>query len=234
MERALEGLGPDTPELEQLLETALAAAAAGAAVLETRDATAFNAVTKSSAGDWVTEFDVAAEKAVVEVLRDRRPWDAITGEESGTHVPEHRSPVRWSVDPLDGTTNFIRDIVYYATSVAACDDYNNWLVGVVHAPALGRVYYAVRGMGAWVRRGGTDQRLSGPVPGRTGALYGTGFSYDPLIRRQQFGVFLDTWRTMRTCGDSVRRPWTCAWWRTALWMGTPNAACTSTTGPPVH
>lgn len=192
MDRVLEGLGPDVSELEELLETAFHAAAAGAAVLEKRDESEFDAVNKTSAGDWVTAFDVAAENAVVEVLRSERPWDAITGEESGTHVPENRSPVRWSVDPLDGTTNFIRDIVYYATSVGACDDSGNWLVGVVHAPALGRIYYAVRGMGAWVRRDGKDKRLTGPVPGRRGALYGTGFSYDPVIRREQFGNFLDT------------------------------------------
>lgn len=192
MDRVLEGLGPDVSELEELLETAFLAAAAGAAVLEKRDESEFDAVNKTSAGDWVTAFDVAAENAVVEVLRSERPWDAITGEESGTHVPENRSPVRWSVDPLDGTTNFIRDIVYYATSVGACDDNGNWLVGVVHAPALGRIYYAVRGMGAWVRRDGKDKRLTGPVPGRRGALYGTGFSYDPVIRREQFGNFLDT------------------------------------------
>lgn len=192
MDDVLEGLGPDTSELEDLLETALRAAAAGAEVLGGRDEAAFNATNKSSAGDWVTAFDVAAEKAVTEVLRTERPWDAITGEESGTYVPENRSSVRWSVDPLDGTTNFIRDIVYYSTSVAACDDQGNWLVGVVHAPALGRIYLAVRGMGAWVRRDGADRRLTGPQPGRTGALFGTGFSYDPVIRREQFGSFLDT------------------------------------------
>ena len=192
MDRVLEGLGPDTAELEELLETAFHAAAAGAAVLEKRDESEFDAVNKTSAGDWVTAFDVAAENAVADVLRSERPSDAVTGEESGTFVPENRSRVRWSVDPLDGTTNFIRDIVYYATSVAACDDQGNWLVGVVHAPALGRIYYAVRGMGAWVRRDGQDKRLTGPVPKRTGALYGTGFSYDPVIRREQFGSFLDT------------------------------------------
>ncbi|MBD2762682.1 inositol monophosphatase [Kocuria sp. cx-455] len=192
MDRVLEGLGPDTAELEELLETAFHAAAAGAAVLDKRDESEFDAVNKTSAGDWVTAFDVAAENAVAQVLRSERPSDAITGEESGTFVPENRSRVRWSVDPLDGTTNFIRDIVYYATSVAACDDQGNWLVGVVHAPALGRIYYAVRGMGAWVRRDGKDKRLTGPVPERTGALYGTGFSYDPVIRREQFGSFLDT------------------------------------------
>ena len=192
MTDALEGLGPDRAELEEFLDTALRAAAAGARELAQRDDTAFRATSKSTAGDWVTAFDVAAEEAVLRVLREERPRDAVTGEESGTHVPADRSPVRWSVDPLDGTTNFIRDIVYYSTSVAACDDAGNWLVGVVHAPALNRIYYAVRGMGAWLRRDGVDRRLSGPEPGRPGAVYGTGFSYDARIRREQFGSFLDT------------------------------------------
>lgn len=192
MADALEGLGPGTDELQELLEVALAAAEAGAQVLRGRDAAAFEAVTKSSDGDWVTAFDVAAEEAVTAVLRERRPYDAITGEESGTWVPPQRSGLRWSVDPLDGTTNFIRDIVYYATSVAACDEQGNWLVGVVNASALGRVYYGITGLGAWVRRQGRDTRLSGPVPGRRGALYGTGFSYDAQVRREQFGSFLDT------------------------------------------
>ncbi|RKQ34201.1 inositol monophosphatase family protein [Kocuria tytonis] len=192
MADALEGLGPGTDELEDLLGVALRAAEAGAHVLRGRDASAFQAVNKSSDGDWVTAFDVAAEQAVLDVLQRERPYDAVTGEESGTHVPEQRSGLRWSVDPLDGTTNFIRDIVYYATSVAACDEHGNWLVGVVDAPALGRVYYAVAGLGAWVRRNGEDARLSGPVPARRGALYGTGFSYDAAVRREQFGSFLDT------------------------------------------
>ncbi|WP_290657360.1 inositol monophosphatase family protein [Kocuria sp.] len=192
MADALEGLGPGSDELQELLEVALRAAQAGADVLSGRDSTEFHAQTKSSDGDWVTSFDVAAEEAVSAALRRERPRDAITGEESGTYVPEHRSPVRWSVDPLDGTTNFIRDIVYYATSVAACDEHGNWLVGVVNAPALGRIYYGVAGLGAWVRRDGRDTRLTGPVPGRRGALYGTGFSYDAAVRREQFGSFLDT------------------------------------------
>ena len=62
----------------------------------------------------------------------------------------------------------------------------------MNAPTLGRIYYGVAGLGAWVRRDGRDTRLTGPVPGRRGALYGTGFSYDPAVRREQFGSFLDT------------------------------------------
>lgn len=197
----LEGLGPNGHELEELLEVALAAAEAGAEVLRGRDAAQFHVDRKSGEGDWVTRFDVAAEQAVLRAILERRPDDTVTGEESGTHRPDHPSGTRWSVDPLDGTTNFIRDIVYYCTSVAAADAHGNWLVGVVNAPALRRVYYAVRGAGAWVEEHGGVRRLQGPLPERPGKLYGTGFSFDPVRRERQFDTFL---RSMASYTDMRR------------------------------
>ena len=152
---------------------AKAAAAAGAAVLATRSNGALDSgdvSNKGDAGDWVTAFDVAAEKAVRDAIRHARPQDTITGEEHGTTRPEQPSGLRWSIDPLDGTTNFIRNIVYYATSVAVADSDGVWLAGVVNAPALGRVYYASRGHGAWLEQDGSRTQLTGPVPGRAGQI----------------------------------------------------------------
>lgn len=175
----------------ELLDVAREAAAAGAAVLARRTTEGLNAVNKSAAGDWVTEFDTAAERAVREVLARRRPQDTVTGEELDASVPDNASGIRWSVDPLDGTTNFIRNIVYYATSVAAVNDDGVWLAGVVHAPALVRVYSAARGHGAWLAEHGSVRRLSGPDPERTGKLLGTGFSYDGGIRAEQYAALAD-------------------------------------------
>lgn len=172
----------------ELLHVALQAAEAGAAVLRKRSEDELGAENKSSDSDWVTAFDTAAERAVRDVIWRSRPRDAITGEEYGTTVPEGPpSDIRWSIDPLDGTTNFIRNIVYYGTSVAAVDDSGAWLAGVVHAPALERVYWASRGQGAWVRDRGAVRQLTGPVPNRPGALVATGFSYNPRQRSQQLG-----------------------------------------------
>ena len=147
-----------------------------------------NPVNKSADGDWVTDFDRAAEVAVRDVLVRARPHDAIYGEELEDVVPENPSGIRWAVDPLDGTTNFIRNIVYYATSVAAVNDDGVWLAGVVHAPALVRVYSAARGHGAWLTEHGNVRRLSGPEPERRGKLLGTGFSYDAGVRSEQYAA----------------------------------------------
>ena len=172
----------------ELLDVAREAAAAGAAVLARRNAEGLNAVNKSADGDWVTEFDTAAEQAVREVLARRRPQDTVTGEELEDSIPVHASGIRWSIDPLDGTTNFIRNIVYYATSVAAVNDDGDWLAGVVHAPALVRVYSAARGHGAWLAEHGNVRQLYGPDPERVGKLLGTGFSYDGEVRAEQYAA----------------------------------------------
>ncbi|KNH17453.1 inositol monophosphatase [Arthrobacter sp. ZBG10] len=187
---------PECPRAEDLLAELLGvarlAAAAGAKVLAGRNDAALAADAavnnKGEAGDWVTAYDLAAETAVRDVIAAHRPHDAITGEEHGPTRPEDPSGYRWSIDPLDGTTNFIRNIVYYGTSVAVADANGQWLAGVVDAPALGRVYYASRGQGAWLEAGGTRTRLTGPQHGRTGRILATGFSYDPDVRAEQAGL----------------------------------------------
>lgn len=110
--------GQDPALRRQLLAVAREAAAAGAAVLAERGRGRVAADTKSAAGDWVTDFDRRAEMAVRDVIAAARPNDAITGEEYGRTVPADPSGYRWSIDPLDGTANFVRGIVYYCTSVA--------------------------------------------------------------------------------------------------------------------
>ncbi|MDQ0757077.1 inositol monophosphatase family protein [Arthrobacter sp. B3I4] len=175
----------ELPEPAAFLELARQAAAAGAAVLAGRSTATLGVSNKGDVGDWVTQFDLAAEAAVREVITRARPGDAITGEEGGTVLPGTASGFRWSVDPLDGTTNFIRNIVYYATSVAVAAPDGTWLAGVVHAPALRRVYYASRGQGAWLEEDGQRTPLDGPVPDRAGQILATGFSYDPAVRAEQ-------------------------------------------------
>jgi myo-inositol-1(or 4)-monophosphatase len=109
------------PTPAALLTLALEAAGAGAAILATRtpltqSAGLVAADDKSAAGDWVTDFDRSAERAVRETIAAARPDDTLTGEEYPDSVGADGH--RWSIDPLDGTVNFVRGIAYYATSVA--------------------------------------------------------------------------------------------------------------------
>ncbi len=114
-----------------------AALAAGRVLLAERPAVLAQGMTtiKSSATDPVTSADVAAQKIIAETITAARPGDAITGEE-GLSQPG-RSGVRWIVDPLDGTVNYLYGRDEWAVSIAA-QDQASAAVAVVHAPALGR------------------------------------------------------------------------------------------------
>ncbi|POH60598.1 inositol monophosphatase family protein [Arthrobacter glacialis] len=196
--------------IDELLEVALRAAAAGAAVLAVRDPAGFGATEKSSDADWVTAFDVAAENAVRAVIADVRPHDVITGEELAPALPAEPSGYRWSIDPLDGTMNFIRNIAYYGTSVAVAGPDGEWLAGVVNAPALRRIYFASRGGGAWLDETRADgvsavRQLTGPTDARGGTLLSTALTYEPAIRRRlvsELDARMDHFGDMRRLGSA--------------------------------
>ena len=104
--------------------------------------------------DWktnrteVTEADRDAELAIsTRVLADR-PHHGMFGEEHGL-VGAVDSPWRWVIDPIDGTSNFVRGIPVWASLVALTHADHGALVGVVSAPAMGRKWWAARGLGAF-------------------------------------------------------------------------------------
>lgn len=138
-----------TPDLDALLETAHAAAQAGAdiALRWWYDASALIVASKASPDDLVSQADTEAETAIRGILHERRPSDAVLGEEGG--ATSGTSGVRWVIDPIDGTTNFVYGRADWAVSVAAVDENSNVLVGVVAEPALARVTAAQRGGGCW-------------------------------------------------------------------------------------
>lgn len=176
---------PDPALLDELLDVALdAARRAGALLLDGRPADLGVAGTKSSPVDVVTEMDLASEKLVLELVAARRPEDGYLGEE-GAERPG-TSGVRWVVDPLDGTVNYLYGLPSWAVSVAAELD-GRAVVGVVYAPARGELFHAVTGRGAY--RDG--QPLSArPAPPWGQALIGTGFAYVREVRVRQAEVVL--------------------------------------------
>ena len=104
--------------------------------------------------DWkanhteVTEADRDAELAISARVLTDRPHHGLFGEEHGL-VGNVDSPWRWIIDPIDGTSNFVRGIPVWASLVALTHADHGALVGVVSAPAMGRKWWAARGLGAF-------------------------------------------------------------------------------------
>lgn len=141
--------------------------------------------TKSTDTDVVTAADRAVERQVVDALRVRRPRDVVLGEEYGASgARDSAGDVRWILDPIDGTVNYLYDLPQYAVSLAAEVD-GQVVAGVVRNPATGAEWTATLGGGAY--RAG--ERLHGSPQTELGqALVGTGFGYDPARRVHQGGV----------------------------------------------
>jgi myo-inositol-1(or 4)-monophosphatase len=158
---------------------------AGLLVQERRAEAVLTGTTKSSATDLVTEADRAAEQAIIAGILAVRPTDAILGEESVAR--SGTSGVRWIVDPIDGTTNYVYGLPAYAVSIAVERD-GEIVVGVVHDP-VGRITYtARRGHGASCD--GRPLSCSDRSELAT-ALVATGFSYASDQRAQQAAVLVE-------------------------------------------
>jgi myo-inositol-1(or 4)-monophosphatase len=166
-----------------LLEVARAAASAAAEELRQRFGHRQRGIhTKSSPTDPVSEADVAAEQAIRAVLAEHRPGDAILGEEGGE--TDGSGELRWVIDPLDGTVNFLFGIPQFAVSVA-CEDRQGALAGVVLDPLREECFSATRTGPAELNGEailGSDRRDLAT------ALLATGFGYDAEVRAHQARV----------------------------------------------
>jgi myo-inositol-1(or 4)-monophosphatase len=182
-------------EAEALLRIAVAAAAEAGRLLASwrGDERPEVVQTKSSPTDIVTEMDRRSEALITSRIRAYRPGDTVLGEEGGQTSggpagEDDGSPpgrVRWIVDPLDGTVNYLYGLRAWAVSIAAEVD-GAVVAGVVEVPRHGETFTAVTGQGAWLHRGEARKalRCSSGVP-LDQALVGTGFGYDPGRRQVQ-------------------------------------------------
>jgi myo-inositol-1(or 4)-monophosphatase len=171
-----------SPSLDELLDVAHEAARAAACELLARFGARQHGVhAKSSPTDLVSDADVAAEHAIRAVLERRRPADAILGEEGGA---TGGGDLRWVIDPLDGTTNFLFGIPQFAVSVA-CEDADGALVGVVLDPVRDETFAATRSGRPTL----DGAEVTGSARGELAtALIATGFSYDAQTRSLQAAV----------------------------------------------
>ncbi|GEP46643.1 histidinol-phosphatase [Microbacterium saccharophilum] len=147
---------PIDGDLAEDLALALRIADAADAVTMSRfDAADLDIRTKADA-THVTEADLAAERAIREVLAEERPGDGVFGEEYGVTGDTAR---QWIIDPIDGTANYLKGIPMWTTLIALAID-GVPRVGVASQPALGRRWWAATGLGAWTNTPeGTPRRL---------------------------------------------------------------------------
>lgn len=220
-------------EPSQLLELAVhAAVRAGRMLTSGRSPGRPKVVrTKSSPTDVVTEMDRASERLIIDHIRAERPHDAFLGEEGGCVQPAaNQTVVRWIIDPIDGTVNYLYGLADWAVSIAA-----EWsgtvLAGVVHVPERGELFTAIRGRGSWLRHAAHDPHdphdphdrhdVHDPPGGRGAdavrlrcgaevrlaqALVATGFGYEAATRAVQGRVVAALLPAVR----DIRRGGSCA------------------------
>jgi myo-inositol-1(or 4)-monophosphatase len=167
-----------------------------------------NVTAKSSPTDLVSEADHAAERLIRDRLAAARPDDGFLGEEGGD--AEGTSGLRWVVDPLDGTINFLFRIPQWAVSIA-CEDEHGTLIGVVYDPMRDELWTAERDGPALL----DGRPIEGSRRDDLGtALVATGFGYDAEVRRLQAAVtaeLLPQVRDIRRLGSAaLDLAWTAA------------------------
>ncbi len=184
-----------------LLDLATRAAhAAGALLVERFGGSHSGLASKSSRTDLVSDTDREAEALIIGLLHDERPDDGLVAEEGS--AAQGTTGVRWVVDPLDGTINYLWGIPHWSVSIAATDRTGD-LVAVVFDPCRDETFHAARGEGAWL--GDTPLRLT-PTTDLAEALVGTGFSYvaDERVRQAEtLRRFLPHVRDVRRFGSAA-------------------------------
>ena len=194
------------PSDAELLELAVATAREAASLVARGRATAGEQVdVKSSPVDMVTAVDRATEELVVGRLLGARPGDGLLGEEGGERAGTTR--VRWIVDPIDGTTNFVYGVPAYAVSIAA-EVHGRVRAGAVLNAATGELFTATLGGGARLSAPGREPvtlRCSSPASLEQ-SLVATGFGYRVEQRRAQGAVvarLLPEVRDIRRIGSAA-------------------------------
>ncbi len=159
--------------MEPMINIALRAARkAGEGIVRASDELHRFEVKAKGVNNFVTEVDINAEREIIYHLQKAFPDHAILGEESGL-IGSEEAEYRWIIDPLDGTTNFIRGIPHYAVSIA-CLYRGKIEHAVVLDPVRHEEFTASRGRGAQLN--GHRIRVS-DLASLDGALLGTGIPF---------------------------------------------------------
>lgn len=154
-------------------------------------------VEEKNKDDLVTTIDKQCEKVIIDTLLKSYRDHSVLAEESGV-VGNPDSEYQWVIDPIDGTTNFVKGIAHCAVSIALRHN-GKTEVGVVFDPMLNEMFTSARGEGAFLN--GHRIRVS-PRDSLDGAIIGTAF---PTRYRDRMPAYLDLFsRLIANCAD-VRR-----------------------------
>jgi myo-inositol-1(or 4)-monophosphatase len=146
--------------------------------------------------DFVSEVDVAAERAIIDTLKDAYPTHGFLGEESGS--TSHQSDFIWIIDPLDGTTNFLHGFPQYCVSIALRHK-GEITQAVIYEPNRNDLYTATKGRGAFLN----DKRIRvSKCDKLQDALIGTGF---PFRDFKYLDDYLSMFKSMIQKTTGIRR-----------------------------
>ncbi|PIJ52321.1 inositol monophosphatase [Erwinia sp. OLTSP20] len=152
---------------------------------------------QKGSNDFVTNVDHEAERQIIEVIRKSYPQHTIITEESG-ELPAEDQDIQWVIDPLDGTTNFIKRLPHFSVSIAVRIK-GRTEVAVVYDPMRNELFSAVRGQGAQLNgyrlRGGTTRDLDGTI-------LATGFPFKARQHSQSYLAILG--KLFTQCADFRR------------------------------
>ncbi len=213
------------PAAADLLELACEVAVAAGRLLIGRGGRPEVVATKSSPTDVVTEADHAAEALIRDLIGEKRPGDRILGEEGGETGSGSQATgntgnsgntgVRWIVDPLDGTVNYLYGLPDWAVSIAA-EAGGTVVAGAVFVPRRDELFSAARGRGAWLSPSALDWRgEDSQAPTRLAcnqdvplgqALVATGFGYQAgrrLVQGEVLRGVLPQVRDIRRGGSAA-------------------------------
>lgn len=154
-------------------------------------------IEEKGTNDFVTSVDISAEQKIIETIKNSYPTHTIIGEESG-EIKGEDNDYQWIIDPLDGTSNFIKGIPHFAVSIALKVK-GKLDQAVIYDPIRGELFTASRGKGAQLN--GFRIRVK-QHKDLSGAILATGF---PFKHKQHTNAYLDIFKALFIKTSDMRR-----------------------------